>query len=89
MKTLALYTAGRVGLFAAVYGVIWLVFGRWIDWNSLSALYTALIALVVSALLSFVVLRGLRAQLAVQVEERAARARAAYEARRSAEDVDT
>jgi hypothetical protein len=88
VKAFALYTLARLGLFAVTYGLIWLVFGHWIDWNSLSALYTAIIAMVISSLVSFATLKGLRAELAGQVEQRATRAKQAFEARRSAEDDD-
>ena len=88
MRTFVLYTLARVGLFAAAYGAIWLVFGREIGWNSATALYTAIVALAVSAVASFVLLRSLRERLAVEVERRAARARAAFEASRSGEDLD-
>lgn len=89
MKVLAVYTLARAALFLAVYGLIWLIFGRSIEWTSLSALYTALIALVVSALIAFVTLKPLRARLAAQVEQRAARTKAAYDARRAREDDDS
>jgi hypothetical protein len=86
VKLFALYTAARVGLFLAAWGLIWLVFGRWIDWTALSALYTALIAMLISAGVALVTLRSMRAQLSAQVAQRATRVRDAYEARRSAED---
>jgi hypothetical protein len=89
VKVFALYTLARVALFGVAYGLIWLIFFHWIDWNALSALYTAIIALVLSALASFLLLGGMRDTLAAQVEQRAERARAAFEARRSAEDDDT
>jgi hypothetical protein len=88
VKLFALYTAARVGLFLVAWGLIWLIFGRWIDWTALSALYTALFAMLISAAVSFVALRSMRAQLSAQVAQRAARVRQAYEARRSAEDDD-
>ena len=88
MKEFVRYTLARLALFAVTYGLIWLVFGHWIAWNALSALYTAIIALVISSLVSFWLLRGMRDQLAIQVQERAGRAKAAFEARRSAEDDD-
>ena len=90
VKVFALYTAARLGLFAVAYGLIWLIFGRWIEWNAFSALYTAIIAMV--HLVAGRVLRCSRvfaSQLAVQVEQRATRAKAAFEARRSAEDDDS
>lgn len=88
MKVFAVYTLARLGLFLAVYGLIWLVFGHWIAWNSLSALYTAIIAMVISSLVAFATLSSLRDRLAVQVEQRAHRAKVAFDARRSAEDDD-
>jgi hypothetical protein len=88
VKLFALYTLARAALFLVAYGLIWLIFGRWIDWNALSALYTALFALLISAGVSFVALRGMRARLSEQVAQRAARVKSAYDARRSAEDDD-
>jgi hypothetical protein len=88
VKLFVLYTAARAGLFLVAWGLIWLVFGRWIDWTALSALYTALFAMLISAAVSLVALRSMRAELSAQVAQRAARVREAYEARRSAEDDD-
>ena len=88
MRIFALYTAARAGLFLAVYGLIWLSFGRWLDWTSLSALYTALIAMVISSVVAFIALSGLRGRFAEEVAARADRAKAAYEARLTAEDDD-
>jgi hypothetical protein len=88
VKPFLLYTLARVAMFAASFGLVWLVFGHWIEWGTVSALYTALIAMVVSSIVALLVLGSLRDAFAVQVSERAERARAAYEARRAAEDVD-
>lgn len=81
-----IYTAARALLFAVVFGLLWLVFARWLDWNSITALWTALIALVISSVLALIALRSLRDDLAVEVAARAERAKASYEARRKAED---
>ena len=86
VKVFAVYTLARIGLFAAAYGLIWLVFGHWLAWNALSALYTAIIAMVISSLVAFATLKSLRADLAASVEQRAARAKAAFDAKRSGED---
>jgi Protein of unknown function (DUF4229) len=86
VKLFALYTGARAALFLVAYGLIWLIFGRSIDWNALSALYTALFAMLISAAVSFIALRSMRARLSEQVAARAERVRAAYESRRSAED---
>lgn len=86
MKPFVLYTLARLGLFLAVYGLIWLVFGRWIGWSSISALYTALIAMVISSVIALTALRGLRDDFALLVARRAERAKAAFEASKRSED---
>ncbi|MBA2559247.1 MAG: DUF4229 domain-containing protein [Propionibacteriales bacterium] len=88
MKTFALYTAARAGLFLVCYGVVWLILGWWIEWDSVNALSTALLALVVSSVLALTVLRPLRDRFAAEVAATADRAKAAFEARRNAEDID-
>jgi uncharacterized membrane protein len=89
VKPFLLYTLARVALFAAAFGLIWVVFGHWLEWSTVSALYTAVIAMVVSSVVALLVLGSLRDDFAVQVSQRADRAKAAYEARRAAEDVDS
>jgi divalent metal cation (Fe/Co/Zn/Cd) transporter len=88
VKIFALYTLARVAIFAASYGLIWLVFGRWIEWDAISALYTALIAMVLSSIIALTLLRSLRGRLAEQVATRAEKAKAAYEQRSRREDDD-
>ena len=88
MKIFAIYTLARVGIFLAVYGVIWLIVGRSLEWDAVSGLYTALIAMLVSSIIALTALRGLRASLAEQVAVRAEAAKAAFEARRRAEDAE-
>lgn len=70
MKAFVVYTLARLGLFLAVYGLIWLFLFRNVQWNAVSALYTALIAVVVSSLLALVALRRQRAALAAQLAKR-------------------
>ena len=86
MKALALYTLARLALFGVAFGVVWLVASRWLDWNEITVLWTALIALVVSAIASWLLLGRLRDAVAAEVEGRARRVAAAYESSRSAED---
>jgi membrane protein implicated in regulation of membrane protease activity len=76
MRSFVAYTAARLGLFLAAYGLIWLGIGRSVTWDSASALYTALLAMVVSSLIALVALRGMRARLARDVASRAAAAQA-------------
>lgn len=87
MKTFLLYTLARVVLFAAAFGLVWLVFGHWLAWSAVNGLLTALVAMVISSVVALIVLGSLRDDFAAHVARRAARATAAYEARRSAEDV--
>jgi Protein of unknown function (DUF4229) len=86
VKIFVLYTLARVGLFAASYGVVWLLVGHWLPWDAVSALSTAIVAMLISSLVALTVLRGMRDRLAISVAERAQRASAAFEARRAAED---
>jgi hypothetical protein len=86
VKAFLIYTGARVLLFAATFGLIWLIFGRWFTWDAPSALYTALIALIVSSVIALFALRTLRDSLATDVSRRADRMRTAFDARRSAED---
>ncbi len=88
MKIFALYTAARAGLFLACYGIIWLALGWWIEWDSVNALSTALLAMVVSSALALRTLSSLRGRFADEVAARAERAKAAFETARSGEDAD-
>jgi hypothetical protein len=71
MRSFVVYTAARFGLFVGAYGLIWLAIGRSVTWDSISALYTAILALVASSLVAFVALRRLRDRLAADVASRA------------------
>ncbi len=86
MKFFVLYTLARFALFGAVFGLVWLIGGRWMAWGPVSLLVSALIAMVVSSIIALLALRGLRDRLAEHIEQRAGRARAAFEARRARED---
>ena len=86
MRSFVLYTAARVVLFAATFGLVWLAFGSWLTWDAVSILYTAIIAMVVSSVIALFALGSLRNSLAADVSARADRAKAAYDAMRAAED---
>jgi len=88
VKIFVVYTLARAGIFVAVFGVMWLVLYRQVEWNSVNILYTALIAMVVSAVIAMLVLRRLRDKLATQIAERSAKAKDSFDARRAAEDSD-
>lgn len=88
MKSFVLYTLARVLLFALAWALVWAVASIWLEWSSVTALWTALLAMVVSSVVSVWLLRGLRERLAVHVQGRAERMQARYEAAKRKEDVD-
>lgn len=83
MRYFWLYTLARALLFAATWGVIWLVVMTFLSWNTYTALGTAMIAMVLSAFLSLVLLSGLRDRLSESVIEGAKR----FERARRKEDL--
>lgn len=88
VKPFLLYTSARLLLFAATWALVWLVASFWLEWNSVTALWTALIALVVSAVASLWLLRGLRERLAQRVQSRAEQVQQRYESAKRREDTD-
>ncbi len=88
MSTFWKYTLARLGMFVACFAVVYVVLSLFIASDEAMVLLAALVALVVSALLSFFVLRGLRDELARQVADRAAGVTRRIEESRRAEDVD-
>ncbi|HZX07842.1 DUF4229 domain-containing protein [Kribbella sp.] len=83
MKEFGIYTGLRAGLFAVCLGVLWVVLHTW-----LSIWPIALLALVVSSILSIFVLRAARDRLAGKIDTRAAKISSRLEQARSAEDDD-
>ena len=73
MKEFALYTAARLGVFVACYavvlGLVALVGGR----DAASGIWPLVVAVLVSAVVSAYVLRGLRDRLTAQIHARAHR----------------
>ncbi len=86
MTSFVRYTGARVGLFLAAFGVVWAVGGAWLSWDQLTVLWTALVALAVSAIASYWLLSGLRDDLAHEVDGRARRIAHRFEESRRAED---
>ncbi len=83
------YTAMRGVLFVISFGVIWgLVYLRILPagLGRANLLWVLLLALLISAPLSFVLLRGLRDQASTQISQRVERTRAAFEAKARDED---
>ncbi|MEU4096993.1 DUF4229 domain-containing protein [Streptomyces sp. NPDC026673] len=83
------YSLMRLGLFAVCFLVIWgLVYVRVLPagLGDSNLLWVMLLALVISAPLSFVVLRGVREQASVQVASRVERTKANLAANAAQED---
>ncbi len=86
MKEFVVYTALRLVLFAAAFGI---VAGIWLAVSdSVPVMWALVIALVVSGLVSYFVLDPQRERFARRVDERARRATAAFEAMKAREDAD-
>ncbi|GAA1135837.1 hypothetical protein GCM10009630_38420 [Kribbella jejuensis] len=83
MKEFGIYTGLRAALFAVCLGVLWVVLHTW-----LSIWPIALLALVVSSILSIFVLRAARDRLAGTIDTRAQKISSRLERARSAEDDD-
>lgn len=83
------YTLMRLGIFAGCFLVVWGLVATGIVPRGLGGsnyLWVALLALVVSAPLSFVLLRGERDRASEKIVARVDRAKANMEANRSMED---
>ncbi|MEU1630181.1 DUF4229 domain-containing protein [Streptomyces sp. NPDC020096] len=84
------YTAMRAGLFVASFAVIWaLVYVRILPagLGSSNLLWVLLLALVISGVLSYVLLRKAREAASVQISERVDRTRRAFDAKAGDEDA--
>jgi hypothetical protein len=88
VKPFLLYTLARVLMFAVAWALVWLVASVWLEWTSVTALWTALLAMVVSSVASVFLLSGVRQQLAVRMQGGAQRVQRRYEASKRKEDVD-
>ncbi len=81
------YTLVRLALFGAAFGLVWLMGGAWLVWDQVSVLWTALVALALSAVASFVLLRGMRAELAERLQGGATRMSDRLDESRRSEDA--
>lgn len=82
------YTLARLGLFVIAFALVWLIAFQWLPWNSVTALATATLAMILSAIASLFLLRGLRERLAVSLHERATAVRESVDRSRRREDID-
>lgn len=85
MREFAVYTAMRVLLFLASFGVIVGIWGLASD-EGVPLFWAVILAFLVSGIASYFVLDRQRVAFARRVEERAARASAAFEERKAHED---
>jgi len=88
MKSFAAYTLARLGLFLATFAVLWAVGRLFLAQTTANMLWAAFVALLVSAVASVFLLRGLREALARDVASRADRMSRRFEAARAREDPD-
>jgi len=87
VKPFVLYTLARLLLFLVAWALVSAVTSIWVEWSMVTALWTALIAMAISAVASLVLLRGLRDRFALQVQDRAHRIQQRYDAAKRKEDA--
>lgn len=86
MKEFAIYTGLRILLFIASLGVVlgvWLLAGR-----PGAVVWAVVVAFLISGIASYFLLDRQRTAFAARVEQRAARATAAFDERRAREDAE-
>jgi hypothetical protein len=88
MKAFWIYTFARFAVFAVTFSFVWLLASVVFESSSLVNLLVLLVSLLISSIISVFALAGLRAQLAVNIQQRATRMTQRLEESRSAEDVD-
>jgi uncharacterized membrane protein len=84
------YTLMRLGIFAGSFLVLWgLVYARVLPrgLGDSNMLWVLVLSVVVSAPLSFVLLRKQRDEMSVEIVQKVDRAKGRFEANRSAEDA--
>ena len=88
MKEFAVYTVARLGLFVASYAVVVGVYMIFAGTHSVPLLWPFFVAVVISAVASYYLLKGPRERFAARVERRAAAASRRFEEARAKEDRD-
>jgi hypothetical protein len=86
VKWFGLYSLARLGVFGCTFLIVWLIAQFWLDWDAVTGLFIAIVALAISAPLSYFLLANLRNKAAVAIAAGADRARTAFERHRAAED---
>ena len=85
MKEFVVYTALRVVLFLASFGVVAGIMALVFD-GRLNLFWAVILAFVISGVASWFILSRQRQAFALRVEDRAAKASAAFEERKARED---
>lgn len=88
MRSFVTYTLARLGLFLVAFAALWAIGHAFWEQTAANLLWVSLMALLVSALASLVLLRGLRDALARDVSARAERMSTRFQAARAKEDSD-
>lgn len=88
MKAFWRYTLARFLVFGACWAVLWAVGLLIFEMSPLINLLILIAAMLISAIISAFVLAGMRNDLALNIEQRAARMTERLEESRRAEDVD-
>ena len=88
MKEFAIYTGLRILLFVASLLTVTLVWTLVSGSREVPAIWSVVLAFVISGVLSYFLLNAQREAFARRVEERATRATAAFEERKAREDQD-
>jgi hypothetical protein len=88
MKAFWTYTLARLAVFAVCFVVVWFTVPIWFDRTKIVNIFSLLIAMVISSVISVFLLAGLRDKLALNVHQRATRMTERLEESRRAEDID-
>ena len=88
MKEFTVYTLARIGLFVASYAVVVGVYMLFAGTHAVPLIWPFFVAVVISAVASYYLLKGPRQRFAARVERRAAAASRRFEEARAKEDVD-
>ena len=87
MKAFLKYTVARLAILVIAYVVLWALASMWWQVQIIDP-YLLIAAILVSAVVSIFVLRGLREDLATRLQQRANHATQRVEASRDADDID-
>jgi hypothetical protein len=87
MKAFLKYTVARLAILVIAYVVLWALASLWWRVPTIDP-FVLLAAILVSAVVSLFVLRGLRDDVATRLQQRANRATQRVEASRDADDID-